>query len=483
MAIPVRTVARSPGAERRTASSAWRSSPASPGWARAGRRAPGRGAGRERHERHAGAAVRAVTAKGAKRAATAAGRGRVTRTPSAVSSRSSSAVDVVQLGQPPALVVGQEQVDLAQGLGQRGVDALERAPRCPSPVAAEICTASRVAAGRARARASSSSASILLSTRIRGRSPAPISSSTSSTARIIPSLVLGAAEASTTWRTSVGAPGLLERRAEGVDELMGQLADEPDGVGDEHLAPGDPRSRASSGRGCGRAGRARRRSRRSARSSSVDLPALVYPARATVRQVRALALAALEVARVPDWSRRRLSAAMRSRARRRSVSIWVSPGPRVPMPPPMRSRWVHSPRMRARLYSSWASSTWSLPSAVWAWSAKMSRITAVRSTTGVSPSACSRLRSWRGVSSSSQTTTLASPCLSARLELLELALADVGVGVRPVAVLDRAHRPGRRRRCPAARAARRDRRPRAGRRAAGRAAWRGRWAASAPFPV
>ena len=56
--------------------------------------------------------------------------------------------------------------------------------------------------------------------------------------------------------------------------------------------------------------------------------------------------------------------------------------------------------MRARLYSSCASSTWSLPSAVWAWSAKMSRITAVRSITGT-PSAASRFRSWRGASSSS----------------------------------------------------------------------------------
>ena len=35
--------------------------------------------------------------------------------------------------------------------------------------------------------------------------------------------------------------------------------------------------------------------------------------------------------------------------------------------------------MRARLYSSWASSTWSLPSEEFAWPAKMSRITAVRS--------------------------------------------------------------------------------------------------------
>ena len=66
--------------------------------------------------------------------------------------------------------------------------------------------------------------------------------------------------------------------------------------------------------------------------------------------------------------------------------------------------------MRAMLYSSWASSTWSLPSAVWAWPAKMSRITAVRSSTGIS-SAFSRLRSWRGLSSSSATITFASAAL------------------------------------------------------------------------
>jgi len=103
---------------------------------------------------------------------------------------------------------------------------------------------------------------------------------------------------------------------------------------------------------------------------------------------------------------RRLSAAMRSRASRRSVSIWVSPGPRVPIPPPSRSRCDHRPRIRARLYSSCASSTWSFPSAVWAWEAKMSRMIAVRSMTGI-PSSPSRLRSWRGDSSSSQATMLA----------------------------------------------------------------------------
>ena len=61
---------------------------------------------------------------------------------------------------------------------------------------------------------------------------------------------------------------------------------------------------------------------------------------------------------------------MRRRARRRSVSSWDSPGPRVPtgaeapVPPPSRSRCCHIPRMRGRLYSSCASSTWSFPSAL-----------------------------------------------------------------------------------------------------------------------
>ena len=137
---------------------------------------------------------------------------------------------------------------------------------------------------------------------------------------------------------------------------------------------------------------------------------------------------------------------IRSRARRRSVSIWDSPGPLVPIPPsmrpaPRRSRWVHSPLMRARLYSSCASSTWSLPSAVWAWSAKMSRITAVRSITGT-PSACSRLRSWRGTSSSSTATRLASAAAISRFSSVELAPAQVAVGIGRGSRLG--HLPGRR---------------------------------------
>ena len=93
------------------------------------------------------------------------------------------------------------------------------------------------------------------------------------------------------------------------------------------------------------------------------------------------------------------------------------------------------PRMRGRLYSSCASSTWSLPSALRACWAKMSRISCVRSTT-------------RALSASSSAPLLArvelvvdEQRLGARLgegvlQLLELALADVGARVGRGAVLD-----------------------------------------------
>ncbi len=66
---------------------------------------------------------------------------------------------------------------------------------------------------------------------------------------------------------------------------------------------------------------------------------------------------------------------------RRSVSSCVSPGPRVPMPPPVRERCVHMRVRRGSWYSSWASSTWSRPSCVRACWAKMSRIRPLRSST------------------------------------------------------------------------------------------------------
>ena len=121
------------------------------------------------------------------------------------------------------------------------------------------------------------------------------------------------------------------------------------------------------------------------------------------------------------------------------------------------------PRMRGRLYSSCASSTWSLPSALTACWAKMSRISCVRSIDA-------RLRARpRGSaaatgSSSSSTSRLSASASSKRcLQLLELALADVGALRRARRGAARRGRPARRRRCARAprsrRAPRRDRPP------------------------
>ena len=101
---------------------------------------------------------------------------------------------------------------------------------------------------------------------------------------------------------------------------------------------------------------------------------------------------------------RRRSCAMRSRTRRRSTSSCVSPGPRVPTPPPRRDRWVHCRVRRGRRYWSCASSTCILPSRLRARCAKMSRMSALRSMT-LHESAFSRLRCCAGESASSKTTT------------------------------------------------------------------------------
>ena len=215
---------------------------------------------------------------------------------------------------------------------------------------------------------------------------------------------------------------LRERRAEGVDELVRELADEADGVGQQVVAPAQPPA-------------ARRRVERVEEAvAHADLRARQRVEQRRLagvgvaderdgRQLRALALGAHRLARALDPLQ---PAAQRGDAVAREAAVGLDlrlarsagadPGPpaAAPAPAPSRSRWVHSPRIRARLYSSCASSTWSLPSAEWAWPAKMSRMIAVRSTTGI-PSASSRLRPWRGVSSSSHATTLASSALIAAL--------------------------------------------------------------------
>ena len=182
----------------------------------------------------------------------------------------------------------------------------------------------------------------------------------------------------------VGDERLLERRREALDELVRQAADEADRVGDEVAAARRARSRASSGRASRTAGRRPRRLRVGERVQERRLAGVRVAGERDRRRVaeRARAFRCASRALLELACSRRLSSAIRRRARRRSVSSCDSPGPRVAdAPPPRRSRCCHMPRIRGRLYSSCASSTWSLPSALRACWAKMSRISCVRSTT------------------------------------------------------------------------------------------------------
>ena len=103
------------------------------------------------------------------------------------------------------------------------------------------------------------------------------------------------------------------------------------------------------------------------------------------------------------------------------------------------------PRMRWSEYSSWASSTWSLPSAVWACWAKMSRITVVRSTTRIW-SASSSARCWRGRELVVADDHLGLGLAHELAQLVDLARAEVRARVGPAPVLgERRHRVDRRR--------------------------------------
>ena len=138
----------------------------------------------------------------------------------------------------------------------------------------------------------------------------------------------------------------------------------------------------------------------------------------------------------------RRSLAIVLRMRRRSVSILVSPGPRVPMPPPPATRPPAcrdsdspQPRSRGSMYCICASATCALPSRLRACWAKMSRISAVRSTT-LTLTTSSRWLSWPGVSSPSQMTVSAPVATHDVAQLVRLAGADVGGRVGLVAALD-----------------------------------------------
>ena len=142
-------------------------------------------------------------------------------------------------------------------------------------------------------------------------------------------------------------------------------------------------------------------------------------------------------------SRRSLD--IRSRMRRRSVSIFVSPGPRRPTPPPLpparppACRDIDSPQPRSRgsMYSICASATCALPSRLVACWAKMSRISAVRSIT-LTLTAFSSALSWRGAQFAVADDGVGAGGQHDLAQLLRLARADVGRRVGLVAALDQA---------------------------------------------
>ena len=142
-------------------------------------------------------------------------------------------------------------------------------------------------------------------------------------------------------------------------------------------------------------------------------------------------------------SRRSLD--IRSRMRRRSVSILVSPGPRRPTPPPLPParpppcRDIDSPQPRSRgsMYSICASDTCALPSRLVACWAKMSRISAVRSMT-LTLTAFSSAFSCAGRQFAVADDGVGTGGQHHVAQLGRLARADVGRGVGLAAALDHA---------------------------------------------
>ena len=141
----------------------------------------------------------------------------------------------------------------------------------------------------------------------------------------------------------VGDERLLERGREPLDELVRQAADEADRVGDEIAAPvvGE---------------RARRRVERleqavldrdlgaGERIQERGLADVRVPGESDGRRLRAATRLPSRVALAAELGEAALEDRRRGCGRcRRSVSSCVSPGPRVPTPPPRRSRCFHMP--------------------------------------------------------------------------------------------------------------------------------------------
>ena len=155
------------------------------------------------------------------------------------------------------------------------------------------------------------------------------------------------------------------------------------------------------------------------RLSRDDFPAFVYPAIATLGIPVRRRLARFVSRDGPKDLICARSLAIRVLMRRRSSSILVSPGPRLPIPAPAPPTWPPAcllidsphPRRRGRRYWSCASSTCALPSRVFACWEKMSKMTAVLSIT-LTLTTSSRARRCEGASSVSATTVSAPTSLT-----------------------------------------------------------------------
>jgi len=205
----------------------------------------------------------------------------------------------------------------------------------------------------------------------------------------------------------LGLRHFFERGAEAGDQGVGQVADEADGVREEDLAAAGQLEGAEFGiesgkhaRGCEDPGAGERVEERALAGVGVSDQGDGGDGTASRRWRCCLRTRRTALRSSLSWSMRRW-------IWRRSVSSLVSPGPRVPMPPPSWDMDLPRPVRRGSMYSSCASSTWSWPSRVRAWRAKMSRINWVRSRTRQG-SAASRLRNWVGERSWSKRTRSAS---------------------------------------------------------------------------
>ena len=145
--------------------------------------------------------------------------------------------DVVQLGQPPALVEGQQQVHRAQ---RRAEGLLDAVPERLEPLARERRDQHALGVAEAQLLAALVVDRVGL---VEDEQPRPVAGAdllehVVDRAQHLHHVVLGRRGVDDV-QDEVGQARLVQRRAEGLDQLVGQLADEADGVGQQVRPPVD----------------------------------------------------------------------------------------------------------------------------------------------------------------------------------------------------------------------------------------------------